>query len=123
MDSIEQCVAQHQETPAASDFHDTIMQWRHGIQPEIGPQDDAEIAGKFRAHIYLMRNTVWKSFMEPLAIKLAERARSRPTELGKSMPYPSTSPEGFIATLTLWAEPQLAKTIAPPSARPAPTTS
>ncbi|MEU0872926.1 hypothetical protein [Nocardia brasiliensis] len=140
--------------PAASDFHDTIMQWRHGhvahradaafetvdallsidaasepsalrlvIQPEIGPQDDAELAEKFRAHVYLMRNTIWKSFMEPLAIKLAEQARSRPTERDKTMPYPSTSPEGFIATLTLWAKPQPAETIAPPSARPAPTTS
>ncbi|MFF2087493.1 hypothetical protein ACFVVM_27280 [Nocardia sp. NPDC058176] len=138
----------------ASDFHDSIMRWRHGhvahradavfesvdallsvdaalipnalqlvIQPEVGPQDDEELAERFRAHVYLMRNTIWESFMDPLATKLAERARSRPADLEKMIPYPSASPEGFIATLTLWANPQLGETTSPPITQPAATTS
>ncbi len=74
------------------------------IQPEMGPQDDEELAEKFRTHVYLLRNTVWESFIAPLAAKLAERAQRRPAELGEARPYPSTPAEGFVATLTVWAQ-------------------
>lgn len=78
------------------------------IQPEIGSQDDEELAERFRAHIDLMRNTIWESFIVPLATKLAERAQGRSAELEGTMPYPSTSPKGFVATLEVWARPEVA---------------
>ncbi|MGY1929520.1 hypothetical protein [Nocardia gipuzkoensis] len=73
------------------------------IQSEMGPQDDDEVAERFRAHVYLMRNSIWEAFIAPLATKLVERSQRRPAELGEKVPYPGTSPKGFVATLKVWA--------------------
>lgn len=83
------------------------------VQPEMGPQDDDELAGQFRTHVYLLRNTIWESFIAPLAAKLAERAQRKPAELGKAIPYPSTPAEGFVVTLMVWAQPECANPVRP----------
>jgi hypothetical protein len=80
------------------------------VEPAIGPQDDENLVERFRAHVFLLRNTIWESFMAPLATTLAERAQRRPVGLEDSVPYPAPPAEGLAATLTLWASPDLTET-------------
>ncbi|MGW4718194.1 hypothetical protein [Nocardia sp. NPDC004260] len=127
--------------PDASNFHDTIKEWRHGhvahradaafesvdallcvdasltpsalklvIETDIGPQDDEQLAEKFRAHVILLHNTIWERFMVPLAAKLTEKAQRNTVDPGSVMPYPTPSAHGFIATLTLWDRSGLSET-------------
>lgn len=72
------------------------------VEPDVGPEDDEQLTEHFRAHVHLLRNTLWELFMVPLATRLAERAQRRPADLQGASPHPGGT-AGFAATLTLWA--------------------
>jgi hypothetical protein len=120
--------------PKASEFHDTILGWRHGhvvhrsdanfesvdvllcfddlpdpaalrlvIETAVGPHDDERLVDRFQAHIVLLRNTIWESFMAPMASRLVDRTQRRPVNCEESTPsLQPTSAGRLVATLGLW---------------------
>ncbi|MFF0494750.1 hypothetical protein ACFYTQ_37520 [Nocardia sp. NPDC004068] len=74
------------------------------IETSIGPSDDDELVEQFREHVLLLRNTMWESFLAPLAEKLVIVAQ-HDTELRDSAiaAASNSANDRIAADLVLWA--------------------
>ncbi|GAB2694128.1 hypothetical protein [Nocardia thraciensis] len=74
------------------------------IETSIGPSDEEALVERFRDHVLLLRNTMWKSFLAPLAEKLSIVAQRDEALRGFAVAEGSiTHNDRIAANLVLWA--------------------
>ncbi|MEV0772747.1 hypothetical protein [Nocardia salmonicida] len=85
------------------DVQPDVLALRLLIETSIGPSDDDVLVAKFRAHVLLLRNTMWESFLAPLGEKVVQAAKRDATLRSRAITAESVLPDDRVAAnLVLW---------------------